>query len=431
MVDQIFISYASDKNDSHAYRDRQAADKVYAALEAEGIRCWAAHRDILPGDNWLAAIIGAIEKSKILVLIFSSNANQSQWVQDEIKLALEEKIRIIPFRIDDVSPEEELKILKVRCQWLDAFTPPIEEHIGKLVEAVCRHLEIREKIQKPDDIPEDVKAVQAKCKKVYKNNQGFWEADYGDDIIMVYIPPGEFTMGSNEKDNEKPPHTVFLDGYWMGKYEVTVEQFGLFVEDESYVTVAEKRGEAITWTGGKFEKKEGITWKNPGFKKDDNHPVACVSWDDARAYCKWLSHKKGLLFKLPTEAQWEKASRGTDKRKYPWGNQVPNKDLANFDSNIGKTTPVGSYPDGASPYGLLDTAGNVWEWCNDWYEIDYYKKSPAKNPPGPESSSNKVRVQRSGSWNYDAGYLCCAFRGKGTPSYCFKYVGFRLCQDNH
>lgn len=427
MVHQVFISYATDKNDSHASQDRQAADKIYAALEAEGIRCWAAHRDILPGDNWLAAIIGAIEKSKILVLIFSSNANQSQWVQDEIKLALEEKIKIIPFRIDNVSPVGELKILKVRCQWLDAFTAPIAEHIGKLVEAVCRHLEIREKIQDSDDIPEEVKAVQSKCKKVYKNNKGFWEADYGDDIIMAYIPPGEFTMGSNDRDEERPPHTVYLDGYWIGKTEVTVKQFGLFVEDESYVTDAEKRGEATIRTGGKPEIKKGITWKNPGFKQDDNHPVVCVSWDDVQSYCKWLSKRIGLIFKMPTEAQWEKAARGIDSRKYPWGNGEPDEKLANFDKKIGKTSPLGSYPDGASPYGLLDMAGNVWEWCKDAYKSDYYKESPTKNPPGPDSDSK--RVQRGGCWDYDAGYLRCAFRGQGTPHLCFNIVGFRLCQD--
>jgi formylglycine-generating enzyme required for sulfatase activity len=284
----------------------------------------------------------------------------------------------------------------------------------------------KEKIQKPDDMPEDVKAVQSKCRKVYKNKKGFWEADYGDGIVMVYIPPGKFTMGSNDDVNEKPPHTVSLDGYWMGKTEVTVKQFGIFVDDERYITEAEKRGKAIIRAGGKFEEKEGITWKNPGFKQDDNHPVVCVSWDDARAYCKWLSYKKGLSFKLPTEAHWEKAARGTDSRKYPWGNNEPDETLTNFDNKIGKTSKVGSYPDGASPYGLLDMAGNVWEWCYDWYGI-YYAESQ-ENPTGPDSGSK--RVQRSGSWNYDAGYLRCAFRGKGTPSLCFNYVGFRLCQDN-
>jgi hypothetical protein len=120
----VFISYASDKGDTTGSKDRRAADNVYNALETRGIRCWAAHRDILPGDDWLDSIIAAIEKSKVLVLVFSASANDSQWVKDEITMALDEKIKIIPFRIDDVSPRGGLKILKYRCQWLDAFTSP-------------------------------------------------------------------------------------------------------------------------------------------------------------------------------------------------------------------------------------------------------------------------------------------------------------------
>jgi formylglycine-generating enzyme required for sulfatase activity len=178
------------------------------------------------------------------------------------------------------------------------------------------------------------------------------------------------------------------------------------------------------------EKKKKSKPRDQGWGRE-KRPVINVSWHDASAYCKWLSEKTGLNFKFPTEAQWEKAARGTDSRMYPWGNGEPDETLANFDKKIDKTSPVGSYPGGASPYGLLDTAGNVWEWCNDWYEINYYKRSPTKNPLGPESSSKKVRVQRGGCWDYDAGYLHCAFRGKGTPHLCFNIVGFRLCQDNH
>lgn len=447
MAHQVFISYANEKGTGNN-RDSLAAEEIYNALEAKDIRCWMASRDLKGGDDWPEKIPRAVKESRLVVLVFSSNANKSQWVKNEITLAMDRNITIIPFRIENVPPTGVLEIVMIRYQCIDAFQGQLQDYIDKLVKDVQEHLEtvpgradktlevnkqpqpLKEKIQEPDDRPEDAKAVQSKCKEVYRNKNGFWEADYGDGIIMVYIPPGEFTMGSNDyDDNEKPLHTVFLDGYWMGKTGVTVEQFRLFVEDERYITGAEKMGWVITRVGGKFEKKEGITWKNPGFRQDDNHPVVCVSWDDARAYCKWLSHKKGLSFKLSTEAQWEKASRGTDKREYPWGDQVPDKDLANFASNIGKTTPVGSYPDGASPYGLLDMAGNVWEWCNDWYKSDYYKKSPTKNPPGPESDSK--RVQRSGSWNYDAGYLRCAFRGNGTSSLCSPHVGFRLCQDNH
>jgi formylglycine-generating enzyme required for sulfatase activity len=409
----VFISYATDKGESHTSRDRQAADKVYAALENEGIRCWAAHQDILAGDDWLESIIAAVEKSKVLVLVFSSNANQSQWVKDEIKMALDEKIKIIPFRIDDVPPQGGLKILKYRCQWLDAFTSPMEKHIAELVKVVCRHLGKEPKIAEEskgrkqpevpgEEIPADVKSIKSKAQKIYKNEKGLWEADYGDGIKMVYIPAGEFTMGSNDYDNEKPVHTVYLDGYWTGKYEVTFAQYDKYCEE----TKKDKPGDA-------------------GWGRGDR-PVINVSWDDAAAYCKWLSDKKGLKFKLPTEAQWEKAARGTDSRMYPWGNNEPDETLANFDGKLGKTSPVGSYPRGVSPYGLLDMAGNVWEWCNDWYNRDYYKNSP--NPQGPENGY--FRVMRGGGWNDYAGFLRCADRGHDRPSLRYGNAGFRLCQDN-
>ncbi|NIM16214.1 MAG: SUMF1/EgtB/PvdO family nonheme iron enzyme, partial [Candidatus Aminicenantes bacterium] len=380
-IHDVFISYATDKGDSSTSKDSEVAEKLCSALESQGIRCWIAPRDVLPGGSWLNAIIDAVEKSKVVVLVFSENANHSRWVNDEVTLALDKNITIIPFRIDDVSPEGELRILQVRCQWLDAYTPPMEKHVDQLVTVVGRHLgvkpkktvkrtetikvkeppkAVKEKIQESEEIPEYVKIVQSKAQRVYKNEKGFWEADYGDGIVMVYIPPGEFTMGSYDYDGEKPPHTVYLDGYWMGKYAVTFDQYDKYC-GETYQEEPNDKG----WGRGK-------------------RPVINVSWDDAVDYCRWLSGKIGLTFKLPTEAQWEKAARGTDGRTYPWGNKKPDKKLAKFrEFFFGKTSPVGSYPQGESPYGILDMAGNVCEWCSDWYGRNYYKNSPRENPQGP------------------------------------------------
>jgi len=276
-------------------------------------------------------------------------------------------------------------------------------------------------------VQSDVRAVELKAEKIHRNEKGFWEADYGDGIKMVYIPKGEFEMGSNDGQNdEEPKHKVNLDAYWMGKTEVTVSQFRAFVEVEKYVTEAEISDGAYILTGRKLEKKAGINWKDPGFKQEDNHPVVCVSWNDAVAYCKWLSGKKGVNFRLPTEAQWERAAGGTGSRKYPWGNNEPDHTLANFGGKVGKTTRVGSYPGGASPYGLLDMAGSVWEWCYDNYGS--YSPEPQKNPRGPGNGSN--RVVRGSSWNFSAGSLRRANRGLDRPSFRSDYIGFRLCQDN-
>ena len=180
--------------------------------------------------------------------------------------------------------------------------------------------------------------------------------------------------------------------------------------------------------GSKYNINTGADDYYKKFLSNENHPIVGISWNDAKAYCDWLSREKNLTFKLPTEAQWEKAARGADGRKYPWGNNEPDGTLANFDMKNGKISPVDSYPDGASPYGLLDMAGNVWEWCNDWYGDDYYKNSPKDNPTGTKSGA--LRVIRGGSWGSDARYLRCAVRYLDRPSVRYNYLGFRLCQDN-
>jgi formylglycine-generating enzyme required for sulfatase activity len=431
----VFISYASDIGDSTGLGDRRAADNVCSALESRGIRCWIAPRDILGGAAWGKEINTALSKSRVMVLVFTSSADNSNYVELEVHLALKRNIPIIPIQIGDVSPGGALEFLLVNRHWIYAHMPPQEKELEGLIDAVSNYLgkepaiapqstesnennvyrqpeppkeEMPEDEPEPpkEEMPEDVRKIAGKIgiQKVVKNGKGHWEADYGDGIIMVHIPAGNFTMGSNDYDDEKPIHEVYLDGYWMGKYEVTFAQYDKYCED------------------AKKDKPGDEGWGRV------KRPVINVSWEDANAYCKWLSKKKGLDFKLPTEAQWEKAARGSDGRKYPWGNNEPGETLANFDSKVGKTSPVGSYSNGASPYGLLDMAGNVWEWCYDWYEADYYNKSPEKNPKGPESGSH--RVFRGGSWSNDAVDLRCAYRNYDGPSYRIVNLGFRLCQDN-
>jgi formylglycine-generating enzyme required for sulfatase activity len=260
-----------------------------------------------------------------------------------------------------------------------------------------------DKVEIPTGRSEDFPGVPG-AKKVYKNEKGFKEADYGDGIIMVYIPPGEFEMGSNDYDDEKPLHTVYLDGYWIGKYEVTFSQYDRYCDE-----TGKEKPDDEGWERGK-------------------RPVINVSWYDAKAYCQWLSKKTGLSFKLPTEAQWEKAARGTDNRIYPWGNKEPDETLANFNYNLEKTTPVDSYPKGASPYGLLDMAGNVMEWCRDWYGKRYYQSSPDKNPTGPKSGI--VCVLRGGSLGDEAVGLRCSGRIMDEQSRHDIIFGFRPCLDN-
>jgi formylglycine-generating enzyme required for sulfatase activity len=221
---------------------------------------------------------------------------------------------------------------------------------------------------------------------------------------LVEIGAGEFTMGSNDYDDEKPVHKVNLEAYYIGKTPVTVKQYFAFCEATGHAKPLEP-----SWG-----------WK-------DDHPVVKVSWTDAVAYCEWLSKETGYTVTLPTEAQWEKAARGVDGRTYPWGNDWDGSKCANnvAPNHLDSTMPVGSYASGASIYGVLDMAGNVWQWCSDWYDEGYYKTTAAgHNPPGP--SSGQYRVLRGGSWgDLDAGDFRCAFRSRGTPDVWNNFSGFR------
>lgn len=225
-----------------------------------------------------------------------------------------------------------------------------------------------------------------------------------DGSILVEIPAGEFTMGSNDGySDEEPVHTVYLDKYYIGKYEVTVGQFR------------------------KFCNATGKTMpEQPNWNNRDDHPVVNVSWNDAKAYCDWA----GL--RLPTEAEWEKAARGTDGRKYPWGSNWDGSKCNHgsstspyTDASDGYeyTSPVGSFPSGVSPYGAYDMAGNVWEWCNDWYDNKYYAGAPSSNPKGP--STGTYRVLRGGSWGLNDGSCRSALRNRFLPDSRINLGGFR------
>jgi formylglycine-generating enzyme required for sulfatase activity len=245
-----------------------------------------------------------------------------------------------------------------------------------------------------------------------------------DNSKMLLIPAGEFLMGSTEAEidryeaeaeesnarrwftDEAPQHTVYLDAYYIDRYEVTNAQYRKFVEEAVY-------REPRYWDSG---------GRRHRFELPDQ-PVIGVSWDDAVAYAEWAGKR------LPTEAEWEKAARGTDGRRYPWGDVFDSDQCnAHLRRSLG-TQPVGSYPSGASPYGLLDMAGNVWEWCADWYGSDYYTKSPYKNPQGPQTGDE--RVLRGGAWwvRMPAAETRCTYRGGNAPTECHSNFGFRLVKD--
>jgi formylglycine-generating enzyme required for sulfatase activity/calcineurin-like phosphoesterase family protein/energy-coupling factor transporter ATP-binding protein EcfA2 len=241
---------------------------------------------------------------------------------------------------------------------------------------------------------------------------------------MVKVGAGEFTMGSDKGyyDDEEPIHRVYLDEFMMGKYPVTNEEFKAFVDDGGY-----NNEEYWTKEGWKWKKEVKIS--EPGYWHEGkwnrpNFPVVGVSWYEAAAYADWLSKKTGKDYRLPTEAQWEKAARGTDAREYPWGDNFDETKCNSRECKLGRTSPVGIFFTDKSTYGCLDMAGNVLEWCSDWFDEDYYKKSPAKNPTGPSNGSD--RVLRGGGWGVVAPICRAASRFYVEPAYRGNDVGFRL-----
>ena len=239
-----------------------------------------------------------------------------------------------------------------------------------------------------------------------------------DSMTEVYVPPGEFIMGANYSEDEKPVHTVYLDGFWIDQTEVTHEMFANFLTE---MTNQVEGGEP--WydseNNSNLISQDGDDWVVGSRYKQ--HPVVQVTWYGARAYCQWAGAD------LPTEAQWEKAARGSDGRTWVWGDAQPDCSLANYGECLEYTAPVGSYPRGASPYGALDLAGNVWEWVADWYGDTYYaSQTEWTNPLGPASGDKKVL--KGGSWAKNGGQLVPGKRHKFTPEVSTDDIGFRCAR---
>jgi len=256
-------------------------------------------------------------------------------------------------------------------------------------------------------------------------DEGSGTVSHTDGMQMVFIPAGDFTMGASTQDNiygdEGPEHTVYLDAYWIDQTEVTNAMFQQFVNASGYITEIEQAGESAIWNGSGWTIIAGITWQHPFGPSSNltgrgNYPVIQISWADAQAYCNWAGRR------LPTEAEWEKAARGPYGNLYPWGNSQPNPNIANYGSNYSDIFPVGSFPDGASYYGVLDLGGNVYEWVQDWYQRGY-DGLPSTNPIGPVSGS--YVVMRGGSWELDGDRLSGYRREVSQPGYGNDNVGFR------
>jgi formylglycine-generating enzyme required for sulfatase activity len=252
------------------------------------------------------------------------------------------------------------------------------------------------------------------------NLQGYREIIHEkDNSSMIYIPEGDFTMGSDISESEEPVQQISLDAYLIDKYLVTNRQFRQFVEETGYQTDAEKAGFGNVRIGRRMREYEGATWKEPDgatpIEGKDDYPVSQISYNDAEAYCKWAGKD------LPTEAQWEKAARGPNASVYPWGSSEPDDTTANFvDIDLGETTAVTTYEKGQSYYGAFDMAGNLNQWCKDWYAEG---ERQAENPTGPTEGT--TRVLKGGSFSEGIDSLRSPSRTSAEPSTSSAIYGFR------
>ena len=246
-----------------------------------------------------------------------------------------------------------------------------------------------------------------------------------DGAPMLLIPEGEFTMGTDDvgagwhqgNANEHPEHTVTVKSYYIDQFEVTIARYAKFLEATKHSTPPSWDDEAVTSAG--------------------DRPVVGVDWEDANAYCKWAGER------LPSEAEWEKAARGTDKRRFPWGDMQPFVDIANYNRGLWVSYPITLAPvtsgaegmsirhglkdGGKSPYGLYHMAGNAAEWVGDWYDREYYAKAPKENPTGP--SAGEKKVLRGGSWGDPPRNIRVTARFSADPEFRDTSIGFRCAMD--
>lgn len=418
---QVFLAYSR--------KDAEFMRRLRADLLAEGIDVWVDDQDLEPGTLlWQRAIQRAIRTAQCMIAVLSPEACESEWVNSEITLAKKRHLRIFPVLVrgeeDDAVP-----LALVSVQHVDARSDYEGAVKGRLLPAVRKHLGLTppadqgappqlepqrtETEARPPQEPEKP-AVQAPAVLMPKT---FTLPPL--DIEWITIPAGEFLMGSDQAqdpgayEDEMPQHGVYLPEYSIARYPVTNAQYAEFVKAAGYRPPRH-------WGGGEI----------PAGKH--SHPVVGVSWNDATAYCAWASQVTNRLVRLPSEAEWEKAARGIDGRIWPWGNSTPTGKLGNFGTNVRDTTPVAKHPAGASPYGVMDMAGNVWEWTRSLWGEDSarptyrYPYVPSDGREQASAADPALRVVRGGAFRNDTNLARCAARGGSNPYSGYTSTGFRV-----
>ena len=465
----------------HSSHDKVIVNEVYKLLDAQGwIDPWLDTKKLIPGMDWNMEIEKAVESSHIVLVFLTNNSvNKEGYIQRELRLVLdvalnmaEDTIFVIPLRLEDCELPRRLRA----WQWLDYF--PAEAR-PEAYERLLTSLKVRAtKLGMEDSLYHRVGRAEDYSQPPQEPDWLATVSDQNSDLDLhipaeyagasftpppakvktwtfggiefVKVPHGEFLMGSKADnkfafDNEKPQHQLNIPyDYLMARFPVTNEQFEKFVKAASYSTLAENEGFGWVWNGKEWIKTKEANWKHPRGPQTNidglsRHPVVQVVWADGLAYFDWLNKEfgkgvpSGLVFRSPTEAEWEKAARGTDGREYPWGNEFNPAYCNSSEGGPGGTTPISAFsPQGDSPYGVCDLSGNVWEWTASLWGKDSnapdfkYPYNPRDGRENLKAGDDVNRVLRGGSFGSVSRVMRAAFRNRDVPNLRLDNNGFRV-----
>jgi formylglycine-generating enzyme required for sulfatase activity len=370
-MSDIFLSYATE--------DRDRIRPLVEALEGMG---WSVFWDrIIPtGQTWWQVIPQEIRNCRAVVVVWSRQSVESVYVREELEAGRRRGIRLLPVQVEEVDPPFGFGSLQAAD--LTRWDGSAE---------TSAFLRLAQDISQVPGMPKPVPRRTPRPESITGN----------DGAEMVLVPAGDFWMGSEDADaddSERPRHTRVLDAFYIDKHPVTNALYKRFLAATGH--------------------RKPEYWTDRQFNRPDQ-PVVGVDWADAQAYCRWAGKR------LPTEAEWEKAARGSDGRKYPWGNTWDPARANSFEGGPGRPTPVGSYPDGVSPYGAHDMAGNVYEWTASMYRPYPYEAEDGREDPKSEGA----RVVRGGSWYSIPQLLRVSVRNDYSPTDRNNGVGFRCARD--
>ncbi len=417
-VNDIFISYARE--------NELAAQRLAEAFEARGRSVWRDDK-IAVGARYREVIQEALNQSACVVVIWSKAAVRSDWVLGEADSGRQRGV-LVPVRIDDCEPGLEFRQLQTAdlSGWKGELTAPEFLRVAQRIDALLglSGAESNDPLVIAGKTPSRRKLIAAVSSgAVVLGLVSAWLLARHDPplpasivaggVTMALVPAGEFQIGIAQAPagHDHPARMVELDAFYIDQFEVSNGHFARYVE-----LFGDSRSARERCTSAPTE------------------PVCGVSWNTAKAYCEWLDKR------LPTEAEWEKAARGTDNRHYPWGNAPPAAGTANFcdlrcastllqdstkDDGFAAAAPVDAFAGGRSPYGVYNMAGNVWEWVQDWYDDSYHDRAPHTNPVNLRQADSTGRVVRGGSWNSKAEFLRSDSRSWRSPDAPNDYVGIR------